>query len=118
MWINTFSVEASIFHSSKLQNTKAQTPDSLITKQHNSKTQKNKFPNTLITTEQIEKKSRIVEFITIELQKFRFQIFKTTKFKTLKTLETPNPKLQKLKILETLETQNHKNSKNSKLHKF
>jgi hypothetical protein len=65
MWINTFSIEASIFHTSELQNTKAQTPDSLITKQHNSKTPKIRFPNSLITTQQNRKKSRIVEFITI-----------------------------------------------------
>jgi hypothetical protein len=72
MWINTYNVQASIFHSSQLQNTKSETQNSLITKQHNSKTPKIRFPNSLITTEKNRKKSKTVEFITIELQKFRF----------------------------------------------
>jgi hypothetical protein len=73
MWIDSFNVQASIFHSSQLQNTKAQTLNSLITKQHNSKTAKIIFPNSLIKTQQnAKKKSRNLEFITIELQKFTF----------------------------------------------
>jgi len=87
----------------------------LITKQHNSKTPKIRFPNSLITTQQNRKKSRNVEFTTIELQKFRFQNFNTTKLRTLKTLKTPNSKLHKLQILETPKTQEHKNPKTSKL---
>jgi hypothetical protein len=86
----------------------------LITKQHNSKTPKSRFPNLLITTQNI-KKSRNVEFITIEFQKFRFQNFKTTK---LRTLKAPKLKLQKLKTIKTPKTQNYRNSKNLELHKF
>jgi hypothetical protein len=43
----------------KMQNPKTQTPYSLITKQHNSKTPKTKLPNSLIPTRQTNKTPKI-----------------------------------------------------------